>query len=237
MPDNDQNLTVPSSGLKVLYAEVVHADVVQAEVVQAEVVQARFSSFLDELADQGTTQQEVARRLRVSPAYVCDCKRGRRTVSELFARRLEHEFGRNHRWFLGGDPAGFGEYAEAQPMSATLPVFPHPISGEPSGHRSWNGIRMELCGIAASRAAQSRWPYILRCAHGDRRGRLRRDDLVLVSQTDNPRAQIRVVNWRRKVMLARRTRSGWEILSKRQEVVLEEAEPVGHCVAIVWAGL
>ena len=205
-----------------------------------EMSQVRFSDFLNELANQGTTQQELASKLRVTPAYICDCKKGRRSITELFARRLEHAFGRNHRWFLGTDsPARSGRFGLKDTVPIALPVLPYPIQGDPCSHRRWDGSQMELCGMPASRGLESRWPYIVRLGNGDRQGRLKRGDLILVSQTESPQAEVQVINWRRKVMIARRSRSGWEVLSRRYDVVLDEAEAeaVGHCVALVWAGL
>jgi transcriptional regulator with XRE-family HTH domain len=199
----------------------------------------RFNDFLDELVEQGATQQEVARKLRVSAAYLSDCKKGRRSITELFARRLEHAYGRHHGWFLGGErPSIFGmirtpEHADR----VVLPVFPRPIEGEPFADSRWAGFHIELCGVAAARALESLWPYILRLNHDDQRGRLQKGDLILVSQKPESRAEIQIVKHGHKMLLARpRVPSGWESLSKKR-IGAGDVEIVGHCVAVVWAAL
>jgi hypothetical protein len=196
----------------------------------------RFNDFLDELAKQGTTQQEIARKLCVSAAYLSDCKKGRRAITELFARRLEHAYGRHHRWFLEGERTVFGgihtpEHADR----ITLPVFPEPIEGAPFAVSSWDGTRFEVCGVAATRAQDSHWPYVLRLGSDDRRGRLKSGDLILVSQKIDSRAEVQIIKYNRKIFLARPNASkGWESVAQKR-IVRGDAEVVGHCVAVVWA--
>jgi transcriptional regulator with XRE-family HTH domain len=197
----------------------------------------RFNAFLDELAEQGTTQQEVARKLCVSAAYLSDCKRGRRSITELFARRLEHAYGRHHRWFLEGERIFGGLHAPEHADRFVLPVFPHPIEGAPSAVSSWDGTRFEVCGVAATRALDSHWPYVLRLGSDDRRGRLKTGDLILVSQKIDSRAEVQVIKHNRKILLARpKAPKGWESVFQKRRVP-GDPEIIGHCVAVVWAAL
>ena len=62
----------------------------------------RFSQVLDALEKQGLSQREIAMRACVPPQYFSDVKLGRRSLSELFARRLGEEFDVDHIWLMTG---------------------------------------------------------------------------------------------------------------------------------------
>jgi hypothetical protein len=71
----------------------------------------------------------------------------------------------------------------------------------------------------------------------DRRGRLRRNDLILISQDVAQIATIHVLESRDQRFLARRKKpDGWEALLMQRKVV-GEATIIGHCVGVVWAAL
>jgi transcriptional regulator with XRE-family HTH domain len=204
--------------------------------------QERFSTFLDELAGKGITQQEAARRLGVSPQYISDCRAGRRGISELFARRLEEEFHRPRGWFLDDDTDQGGERPLRESLGGRsarthLPVFPHPIQGDPYRHRLWSGSEIEVCGLAAVRALAARQTYLLELGIDDRRGRLRRHDLILISQETNSTAELQVLELANKAFLARRKQPrGWEALSASRSVS-GDPKIIGHCIGVVWAAL
>ena len=61
----------------------------------------RIQSFLDALKKRGVSQARLAVVIGVPVQYICDVKNGRRTVSELFARRIQDACGINHLWLLG----------------------------------------------------------------------------------------------------------------------------------------
>ena len=94
-----------------------------------------------------------------------------------------------------------------------------------------------ICGVAALRALAARWPYLLRFGINDRRGRLQKNDLLLISQQIEDDGEIRVLEQANKVFLARRQKpSGWEALYKNR-VVTGNPDVIGRCVGIVWAAL
>ena len=201
----------------------------------------RFNEFLEELAAKGVSQQEVANRLGVSAQYVTDIKARRRRVSELFARRLEDQFHRSRGWFLGTEDDPNGTLApqgvEGHAARAHLPVFPHPIAGDPFTHPDWDGAEIEVCGVAAIKALAGRWSYLLRFGVNDRQQRIGRNDLILISQAAKDDAAIQVLESMNKCFLARRKApGGWEPLSPHRHSV-GEPTIVGHAVGIVWAAL
>jgi hypothetical protein len=170
----------------------------------------------------------------VPTAYLSDVKLGRRGFTELFARRLQEEFGVDHQWLMGTSnaqqPPRFAAAANGVPVLGQL------IEGPPRTHAGWDGSLLELSGVAAERAAQAREAYALKFSGQDRRARLQPADLVLISQSANAAAQIHVVRLKGKLLLARRdARDRWEALEPRRAI---SGEPIaiGHCVGILWGG-
>jgi len=204
--------------------------------------QRRFLELLQRLASEGITQQEVARRCGVPPQYVSDVKGGRRSLTELFARRIDEEFGVDYEWLRGDtEPSQSGRSVRmggrARSNLIRLPVFPNPIEGEPYSHPSWDGSEIDLCGAAVTRLITADLPYVLRFGAHDRVGRLRKDDLVLISQASSQDAEIHVLQSNKTLFLARRNRaSGWEPLVRGKRM-LAPLIVRGHCVGIVWGSL
>ena len=87
---------------------------------------------------------------------------------------------------------------------------------------------------AAERAVD---PYVLQLGHGDRDGRLRIGDLILISQAPEPEAPLAVVRGDGFSRLVRCSRSGrWRDV-ENGDPVADYPEVVGRGVAIVWGSL
>ncbi|MCE9606815.1 MAG: helix-turn-helix transcriptional regulator [Planctomycetia bacterium] len=207
----------------------------------ADLPRKRLEKLLEAMEERGISQADVAKRVAVPAPYLSDVKIGRRPLSELFARRFFEEFGVDHQWLLGQQGSmevpPFGSSSLGDGRRVWLPAFAHPISGDPTGWSNWDGTCVELAGMAAIRVLFAERPYILRFGVDDRRGRLRRGDLVLISQAIDASAEIQVVKAARKMFLARRAPDGtWERLSTDGTI---DVEPVviGHCVGVIWSAL
>jgi len=204
---------------------------------------ARLEKLLSALEAQGVSQGEVAKRLTVPASYLSDVKNGRRPVTELLAGRFLNEFGVEQRWLLGSAgsmdvPPLDGPAASGDSRRVWLPVLGQPISGAPTRARNWDGSCVELAGFVAVRVLFAERPYVLRLGVDDRAGRLRRGDLVLISQAVDDAAEIQVVKAGRKIFLARRdTAGGWERLSRIDDNIVGEPIVVGHCLGVVWIAL
>jgi hypothetical protein len=151
----------------------------------------------------------VARRANVPPQYVSDVRNERRPLTELFARRLADEFGFNFQWLLGFDDSPVRPVLSGPPSPREkfwLPMIGEPIAGEPREHPRWNGAYTELSGVAAAKAALVVQPYVLQLGHGDREGRLRKGDFVLISQATAENAELSLVRCGKKILLARKKR-------------------------------
>ena len=61
----------------------------------------RLVELLQRLGEKGISQAQVARRANVPAQYVSDVRNERRTLTELFARRLAEEFHFDFEWLLG----------------------------------------------------------------------------------------------------------------------------------------
>jgi transcriptional regulator with XRE-family HTH domain len=203
----------------------------------------RLIQFLDELARQGITQRQVAARANVPAQVLTDIKHGRRPITELVARRLGDAFGINYQWFLGTsisrEPPALSSMSASSgltPSVAWAPRFPSPIFGDPRRHPKWDGSEIEVAGLAAAQLAMAQWPYVLHFDQTDVEGRLRRGDLVLISQSSDPEAAICVVKDGHSWVLARRAagRAGWTRLAKGKRLP-EEVPTAGHCLGVVWS--
>lgn len=202
--------------------------------------QERLALSLQQLAEQGETQQSVAKRLGVPAQYLSDVKAGRRTLTELFARRFAAEFAVDYQWLLGkkASPQPVKPpISEAAGAVITLPVLPQPIDGDPYQHDSWDGSVLQICGPAAVKAQTALRPYILRLGSADHAGRLSAGDLLLVSQAHNANAPVQIVRQRGKIVLARGDHAGQWLQLTTGNPLAGSAEPIGHLVAIVWAVL
>lgn len=214
----------------------------EAGAALAQVRQERFVKLLEILDRQGIAQSEVARRTDVPPQYLNDVKAGRRSLSERFARRIQDEFGFDYQWLLGRHGSMEVQRVDqgtgpANARRVWLPVFAHPIEGDPCTAAAWDGSSVEIAGVAAIRVLQAERPYALRLGVDDRHQRLCRGDLLLVSQALNKNAKIQVIRSGQKSYLARHLENGeWECLNK-ENIVGGKAIVIGHVLGILWGAL
>ncbi len=201
----------------------------------------RLADLLKLLAQQGLTQQQVASRANLPPQYLSDLKCGRRPMTELVARRLGEEFDINHHWLLGTSntmepPESRSGHSAARPDDNWLPVLNIPIDGEPRAYLAWDRTMVELSGAVADMLVQAQSPYALRFGHNDVKGRLRKNDLVLISQSESPDAEIFVVRSKSKLFLARRGKGAWVRVANGSRLP-SNCPVVGHCLGIIWGSL
>jgi transcriptional regulator with XRE-family HTH domain len=202
----------------------------------------RFNEFLREMEGRGMSQAQVAVRLELPPQYLSDVKKGRRTLTELFARRIACEFQEyDYQWFLGvtnskkrtgsgGNPSGDDVFV--------VPILSELVLGNPQESTLWDGSRIDLVGTAALRAKQANQPYVLRFAGPDSQGELKAGDQLLISQTPKPSAGMQVVAYRSRLYLARLAAADgdWQRVSDGKPLS-EHAEAVAHCLGITWRAL
>jgi hypothetical protein len=204
--------------------------------------QQRLEKLLQILAQKGQSQNQVAQRAGVPASYLSDVKNGNRAMTELFARRLAEEFRLDYRWLLGDagtmDSLELGqEVVDEESTGIWLPVFVHPVRGRPRSLPEWDGACVEVCGAAAARARTATKPYVLHFLAEDHAGRLRKHDLVLISQAVNDLAEMQVIRIRRGMYLARKNTAGhWERLAEPGPVG-DKIEVMGHALGIVWRSL
>ncbi len=118
-----------------------------------------------------------------------------------------------------------------------LPVLTDLTEGKPTESKAWDGSRLNISGASAAASARATCPYVLRLASNDVDGRLRKRDLVLVSQDTTGSFEIAVVKHRGRLALARRDANAeWKLLTTGQTLP-EKIRPVGKCLGIVWAPL
>jgi transcriptional regulator with XRE-family HTH domain len=202
----------------------------------------RLLRLLEILEKQGISQKEAARRTGVPSQYLNDVKSQRRSLSERFARRLQDEFHVNYQWLLGTQgsmevPRLDLSTGQAGGQKTWLPVFAHPIAGDPYSIADWDGSTIEIAGVAITRARRAEHPYALRFGATDQRQRLRPGDLLLVSQATNDSADIQVIRSGNKCNLARQRKDGtWECLNA-QVTVRGEPTVIGHVLGILWGAL
>lgn len=200
----------------------------------------RFAELITKLVyEQGLNQQAIATRSGVPAQYLSDIKHGRRTMSEQTATKLASAFGVSREWLLG---LVDGELVlpiepHKQEDSLFVPLFPYPIEGEPRQSSHWDGASVEVAGAARARASAARWPYAVRLDVDDAMGRLRRGDLVLVSQSNDEGLPIRVVKAGAKLFFARREPSGrWRRIAANPKIRYLPADcpNVGYVLGIIW---
>lgn len=204
--------------------------------------QQRLEKLLQLLSRKGHSQNQVAQRVGVPASYLSDVKSGGRPMSELFARRLAGEFRLDYRWLLGDvgtmESLELGqELANEESTSIWLPLFQHLVQGRPRSLPDWDGACVEVCGAAAARARTAVDPYVLHFVADDHGGRLRKHDLLLISQALDELAEIHVIRIRRGMYLARKSPAGqWERLAEPGPI-RDKVEVVGHGLGIVWGPL
>ena len=155
-------------------------------------------------------------------------------MTELVARRLAPVLGVSMEWLMGTSSSEPASRLRAA-VGSRLPVFAHPIEGDPQAHPKWYGEFVEVAGAAAAQAVSAKLPYVLRFDNDDVQGRLQRSDLILISQAVNSKAAISVVRRGSKLFLARPNAGGsWTRVANGS--VLAEASPiVGHCLGVIWS--
>lgn len=201
------------------------------------------------LATNQLSQRSLAARLQLPAHYLSDYKHRNRQLTERVARRIEEQFGYPWGWLMGisdeGAPAAIKipEIPTDARGGNFLPILAHPIQGEPRLHPKWDGSILELPPAALAQLPQATQPYILRFGADDRENRLRRGDLVLMSQA--PPVQntgiesvIQVIRAGRGMYLARRRQEGWVHLAPAAHLSPTECYTVhGHAISIVWGRL
>ncbi len=194
----------------------------------------RLIGFLQAQSKQGLTQQKVAVEAGIPHQYLSDIKGRRRPMTELVARRLGARFHTSHEWFMG-----LSDSVEPSLVGAPrtwLPLFTHPIYGEPRAHPKWDGIGVEVGSAASAKVVPAEMPYVLKYQRIDVETKFQRGDLLLISQAESEEAEISVIEHRKKHYLARPKGNGWERLANGD--ILPANAPVrGHAVAIIWSSL
>jgi transcriptional regulator with XRE-family HTH domain len=196
-------------------------------------------------------QTDVAERLGVSPQYLSDVKRGRRPLSERIAWRIEDTFGVNHLWLLHGQ----GEAGEVTPPPrrvagaraerTALPVLPSLEWGDPRQSMKWRGLLMELGGPAAAASCRATDPYLLHLDYDAPKANLKENDLLLISQEDEPGdheivvlAQVeRAEDGARSLLLARRDGETDFTALRPHARIKDDPQIVGLCLGVVWRSL
>jgi hypothetical protein len=181
--------------------------------------------------------------LNVPANYLSDLKHGHRDITDTFARHFALVYGINATWLLTGDgEAPRIKLAGAGELPATtlfLPLLTTPYVGDPRAAPGWDGSVIEVSGRAAAEAGQATHPYVLRASSDHRNGRVRRSDLLLISQTrmdTKPQDALAIMRHRNPCWIARRGETGW-ICSRSGRVLDVAAECIGLCFGIVWGPL
>jgi transcriptional regulator with XRE-family HTH domain len=199
----------------------------------------RLAELLERLANYGIRQSDAANRIEMSAQYLCDVKAGRRAMTELFARRLADEFDLDYLWLLGEQRSS--EPSEASIAAAALethiirlPLFSHPVRGEPGSLKNWTGETFSVAGPAVAKVLTADRPYVLRFGADDRRGIIKRNDYLLISQAIDRNAEVQVLQDKSKLLLARKCGDKWETVNKDARLKDPNADRAGHCIGIVW---
>jgi len=205
-------------------------------------IRKRLQALLQKLREQGTTQKEIANCEQLAPQYLSDVKAGRKPVTKLFAIRLGTCYGFDHNWLLhGGNPPEhlleWGLNSDSPQLEFELSVFSAPIAGDFGLLANRDGTMIRLSGAAAQQADGAREPYVLRYAGTDHTGRLTAGDLILMTQEIDETARVQVVRHDGELCLARPIgRRKWRRVDDGKSLG-PSAEPVGHCICIVWGPL
>lgn len=193
--------------------------------------------------EHGLTQKQIAARLGIPPQYLSDLKHNRRAIAELLARRFGQEFRVRHEWLLHGEepvelPTGAGDTGPgAMGGNVFLPVLRRPHVGDPLKSRFWERRHFELTGPGGVAAGHCTRPYVLRVEHDERSGRLRRGDLLLVSQTADANSRYQIAVHRRRPRLVRLGADHRLRLLEGGGPLPDSVRRAGRCRGIVWAVL
>lgn len=201
----------------------------------------RLEVLLAQLAEQGITQQQIARQLNVPASYLSDVKLGRKTLTDTFARFFCNEFGVGLDWLLDGIGPQTKPLLSSQPVAANsaqvvLPILSELIQGKPEDSPGWDGSWVEVSGVAAARAQRATQPYVLRSPIEDKLGRVKRNDLLLIDQRSSEDTTLVVVLDAQELHLARRTERGFQSVESGR-AMRATVTPVGVCLGIVWGSL
>lgn len=208
----------------------------------AQLATQRLNELLSKKSQQGHTQAEIAAKAGIQPQYLSDIKRGTRPVTELIARRLGEEFHFSYRWLLGTSDQMELASSPSRSTSAAqvvgLPLLLSPTEGEPRQSPDWNGFTVEIAGLAAGRIGLAEQPYVLQFTKTDEQQRLHQGDWILISQAPNPDAEIRVIRYHQKYVLARPNgKTDWKRVANGKLLTGNKCTEVGHCVGIIWSPL
>lgn len=193
--------------------------------------------------EQGLTQKQIAAKLGIPPQYLSDLKHNRRAIAELLARRFGQKFRVRHEWLLHGEgpaelPTGT---VDADPRATEdnvfLPILRRPCAGDPLKSRFREPSHFELTGPAAVAAKHCARPYVLRVEHNEKGGRLRRGNLVLVSQMPDANSRYQLVVHRRQPRLARLGADHRLRLLEGGDPLPDSVRRAGHGRGLVWAVL
>ena len=197
----------------------------------------RLNEFLADMSDQGFTQLQIATKAGLTAQYLSDIKRGERPLTELVARRLGDEFDTNYKWLLGTSETK--DHPKPKSSAVTdvrgIPLYEHPVEGDPFTHPKFNGTCYDLVSAASAKLGLAINPYVLRFGRNDIQGRLKKGDLLLISQASDDKAGISVVRHKGKSYLARRNSDGTWTRVAEDKPLPEDSQVTGHCVAIIWS--
>lgn len=196
----------------------------------------RFEQLLAKLSQEGINQSRIAVRTGLPPQYISDVKMGRRTVTELFARRLADVFGVDYEWLIGKSASESVAAHSTAPITS-LALVTAPIVGDPRDSKDWTGTYVDVTALIARRAEGAIAPYILKFGAVDRRGRIAKGDFLLMSQNPAGDAPIKVVQVGKTLYLARRVAGRWEPLARALKPIAYDVDVVGECLGIVWGAM
>jgi transcriptional regulator with XRE-family HTH domain len=210
----------------------------------------RVAGVLEDCRSKKIWQTELAKRLGIPKQYLTDYKKNRRTIGESVARRWEDAFGVNWQWLTGRsnekEPEAVQIAGAAKRSNGVwLPIFDHPIEGEPRDQPKWAGITAEVVGAAATKAKHGALPYLLKFGANDHQQILQKGDLLLMSQAavvTHSRIEevVHVIQYGRGMYLVRRTSRGWQRLASaysRHLIPFDRCTVCGHVLAIVYRSL
>ena len=155
------------------------------------------------------------------------------------ARRIAETYSVDYRMLRVGSARGLSFEGVTRQTGAGifLPVLPHPIVVDPCSHPKWDGSLFQVPSFVLAEVSRAHWPYILKFGRSDTEGRLRKADLILMSQTPGDRKKIVVVSVskHRKCFLARWREKRWVTVADGKSY--PDAEVVGHCIGVLWSAL
>lgn len=185
----------------------------------------------------GVTQVEMARRTKVGPAYINDVIRGRRSLTEAFADRLQLEFGIDRIWLRHGE----GQMLRRLPLQGDpkgglalvpVPLLERPCPGNPLDSDHWLGSTHHLPRGLARPSIPEHHRYVLRVTTCAPRGEIRPGDLVLVENIAKPNVRELELCW--CTALIRREATVLQIKTSHR---VARVQIWGRCLGVVWRAL